>query len=79
MNSLYSQLNPARPLPANVKQMASMLKGISNPQAMIQQMINQNPQVKAVLQAANGDYEKAFRDMAKQMNVNPDEIIGLLK
>jgi len=79
MNSLYSQLNPTRPLPANIKQMAQMLKGMNNPQAMIQQMANQNPQLKAVLQASNGNYEKAFRDMAKQMNVNPDEIIGMLK
>ena len=79
MNSLFQQLNSTRPLPANIKQMAQMFKSINNPQAVIQQMANQNPQLKAVLQASNGDYEKAFRDMARQMNVNPDEIIGLLK
>ena len=79
MNSLFQQLNPTRQLPANLKQMISNIKNISNPQAMIQQMANQNPQLKAVLQAANGNYEKAFRDMARQMNVNPDEIINMLK
>ena len=79
MNSLFQQLNPTRPLPANLKQMISNIKTISNPQAAIQQMANQNPQLKAILQASNGNYEKAFRDMAKQMNVNPDEIINMLK
>ena len=79
MNSLFRQLNPTRPLPSNIKQIAQMLKGISNPQQMITKAINENPQLKAVLEASNGDYEKAFRDMAKQMNVNPDDIINLLK
>ena len=79
MNSLFQQLNPARPLPNNIKQMISTIKGIQNPQAMIQQMAQQNPQLNAVLKASNGNYESAFRNMAKQMNVNPDEIINLLK
>lgn len=79
MNSLFRQLNPTRQLPSNIKDMISKVKMISNPQVAIQQMANQNPQLKAVLQASNGNYEKAFKDMARQMNVNPDEIIGMLK
>ena len=79
MNNLLQQLNQARPLPTNIKQMAQMFKNISNPQAMIQQAIQQNPQLKAILDASNGNYEKAFRDMAKQMNVDADEIINMLK
>ena len=79
MNSLFSQLNPTKQLPANIKQMAQMFKSLNNPQAIIQKALNENPQLKAVLDAANGDPEKAFRDMAAQMNVDPDEIISLLK
>ena len=79
MNNLFQQLNPTRPLPNNIKQMISQLKTISNPQATIQQMAQQNPQLRSVLQASNGNYEKAFKDMARQMNVNPDEIINMLK
>ena len=79
MNNLFNQLNPARQLPANIKQMAQMFKNINNPQAMIQQALNNNPQLKAILDASNGNAEQAFRNMAKQMNVDPDEIIALLK
>ena len=80
MNNLFSQLNPiSQSLPANVKQMISMFKGLNNPQAMAQQLVSKNPQLKAILDASNGNYEKAFRDYAKQMGVNPDEIINLLK
>lgn len=79
MSSLYQQLNPVRQLPNNIKQMISQFKAMSNPQAMIQQAMQNNPQINSLIQAANGDPEKAFRDMAKQMNVNPEEIINLLK
>lgn len=79
MNSLFQQLNPTRPLPNNIKQMISTIKGIQNPQAMLTQMAQQNPQLGAILKASNGNYEQAFKSMAKQMNVNPDEIINMLK
>lgn len=83
MNSLFNQLNPkqnlANSLPNNVTNMIRMFKGLKNPQAFIQQAIQNNPQLKSALEMANGDYEKAFRNMAKQMNVDPDEIISMLK
>lgn len=66
-------------LPNNIQMMIKMFKGMNNPQTLIQQALNNNPQLKSVLDAANGDPEKAFRDMAKKMNVNPDEIINMLK
>lgn len=79
MNSLFQQLNPTRQLPANIKQMISSIKGIQNPQAMLNQMAQQNPQLNAILKASNGNYEQAFRSMAQQLNVNPEEIINMLK
>ena len=80
MNKLFQQLNPtSKLLPNNIKQMISMYKGLKNPQAMIEQTLNNNPQLKAVIDAAGGNPEKAFRDMAKQMNVDADEIINMLK
>ena len=66
-------------LPNNVQMMVKMFKGMKNPQALIEQALNNNPQLKSVLDAANGDPEKAFRDMAKKMNINPDEVINMLK
>lgn len=82
MNSLFQQLNQTRSvnsLPNNVKNMINMIKGMKNPQAMAQQMINQNPQLKSAIQMAGGNPEKAFKNMAQQMNVNPDEIMNMLK
>lgn len=82
MNSLFQQLNQTRSansLPSNVKNMINSFKAMRNPQAMAQQMINQNPQLKSAIQMAGGNPEKAFKTMAKQMNVNPDEIMNMLK
>jgi hypothetical protein len=59
--------------------MIQILKGASNPQAMAQQMLQQNPQLKSMIQMANGNPEQAFKNLAKQMNVNPDEIMNMLK
>lgn len=59
--------------------MAMMLKYSSNPQKMAQEMLQSNPQLQSIIQANNGDYEKAFRSMAQQMNVDPNEIINMLR
>ena len=79
MNSLFQQLNPTRQLPTNVRNMIRQFKSMSNPQAMVQQMLQKNPQVNSILQASNGNYEKAFRDMARKMNVDADEFIRALQ
>lgn len=83
MNSLFQQLNPkqslANALPNNVTNMIRMFKAMKNPQAFVQQAMQNNPQLKSAVEMANGDPEQAFRSMAKQMNVDPDEIIAMLK
>lgn len=84
MSNLYQELmgsqakqNPS--LPNNIKTMINNFKMISNPEKYIKQALQQNPQLQALLQASNGNPEQAFRNLAKQMNVNADEIIGMLK
>ena len=81
MNSLFQQLNgnqqQSHSLPSNIKQMVQMFK--MNPKTYIEQQINNNPQFKSILQASNGNYEQAFKMMCKQMNVDPNEIISMLK
>lgn len=82
MNKLYQetmQQTQKLSLPNNIKSMINTFKGFTNPSAMAQKMLNENPQLQAMIQAANGNPEKAFRDFAKQMNVNADEIIEMLK
>ena len=65
-----------------IKQMMNMVKSAGNPQAMLNQMMQNNPQYQQVMQLVNqagGDPKAAFYQMAQQMGVNPDEIIGMLK
>lgn len=60
----------------------NMIKSASNPQAMLNQMLQNNPNYKKIQelgQQYNGDYEKAFRDTAKTMGVDPDEFINNFK
>jgi len=59
-----------------------MLKTANNPQAMINQMMQSNPnykQIQELGQKYNGDYERAFRETAKQMGIDPNEFINSLK
>ena len=84
MNSLYKQLNlnsqiNKTALPKNIKQMITMYKLSANPQAMAEQLLQENPQLQTIINAANGDYKKAFETMAKQLNVDPNIIMNLLK
>ena len=79
MNSLYQQLNRQHTIPESAKQFATQIKALANPRAAIYKMLNSNPQALALIQAANGNAEKACRDLAAKMNVNPDEVIQLLR
>ena len=79
MNNLFQQLNPTRQLPTNLTNMIKQFKSITNPQAWAQQMLQRNPQINSLIQAANGDPEKAFRDLARQLNVDADEIIKAMR
>ena len=83
MNSLFQQLNGTNhqglQLPNNIKQMVNMFRGMSNPQAMAQKMLSENPQLQTAIKMAGGNPEQAFKTMCKQYNVNPDEIMNMLK
>lgn len=62
--------------------MWGMLKNVGNPQAMLNQMMQNNPKMKEAqqfIQQNGGDPEKAFRAKATELGVNPEEIINLLK
>lgn len=55
---------------------------IKNPQAMLNTMMQNSPQMSEVnklLQQAGGDAEKAFRLKAQQMGLNPDEAVSIVK
>ena len=81
---ILQQLQRAN-LPGNlgqIKQMMQMVQSAGNPQAMLAQMAQNNPQIGQAVQLINqsgGDPQKAFYALCKQRNVNPDEILGMLK
>ena len=65
-----------------IKQMMNMVQMSRNPQAMIQQMMMQNPQMKQVMQIVQqygGDPMKAFYEVAKEKGMDPEEILSMLK
>jgi len=65
-----------------IKQMMGIIKNANNPQAMLNTMAKNNPQVKQVMDYVNsngGNAQQAFYSLAKQHGVNPNEILEMLK
>ena len=59
-------------------QVIQTIKSMGNPQMMVQQM----PQYKQVMDYINqngGDAKSAFYKMAKEMGVDPDEILNQMR
>ena len=62
--------------------MMGMLKAAQNPQAMLNQMVMNNPNLKQVMDIVNqygGDPNKALEEMSKQYGVTSQDIYDLLK
>ena len=72
-------------MPGNLRQikgMMDMLRNAGNPQAMLSQMMQNNPQMRQVMSAVQqygGDARKAFYGLCEQRGVDPDEILNMLK
>lgn len=65
-----------------IKSMMNMVQSAGNPQAMMAQMMQTNPQLKQVMdlvQKHGGDPRRAFYETAQQHGVDPDEILNMLK
>ena len=78
-NSLYNQLNKNQ---LSQNNMISMLKNIKNPQQLIMNMANSNPQVASVLkevQANGGNAKDLFYRKAKEMGIDPNSILNNLR
>ena len=62
--------------------MMQMMQNSGNPQAMLQNMLMNDPRYGDVLKMINahgGDAKAAFYDLAEQKGVDPNEIINMLK
>lgn len=87
MNKLYQQLQTQKAVQnlsssANpIKQMLNTLKMAQNPQALLNGMIGQNPQLKSVIDlvTSSGKSPKdLFYEMARQKGVDPEQVLKSL-
>ena len=79
---ILQQLNGGLRIPPQIRQMIGMLKSSGNPQAMLMQLAQTNPNMKQVMeivQQYGGDAEKAFYAVAQQKGIDPQQILNLLK
>lgn len=85
MNSLYQQMMGNQSLPPNlaqIKQLMNVFRNAKNPQQMITNMANQNPQIKQVMdmvQNSGKSPKDLFYEMAKQKGVDPNQILNMLR
>ena len=67
----------------NIQQIKNMMRKFNiynNPELAIQQLAQNNPQFNNIMQMCNGKNPKdVFYSMAKEMGVDPEQIINMLK
>ena len=79
---ILQQLGSKLTVPPQVRQMIAMIKSAGNPQLMLNQLMQSNPQMQQVMQIVQkygGDPNKAFYALAEEKGINPQEILDLLK
>ena len=81
---ILQQLGKSRGLtiPPQIKQMISFVKMSKNPQAAMQQLIQNNPQLQQVMQMiqmSGKDPMALMETLAKQKGIDPQEIMDLLE
>ena len=67
---------------AGLKNALQMLQNASNPQQAFIQMLQGNPNVKAVMDVVNqhgGDPQKAFYAEANRRGVDPEQVLSMLR
>ena len=82
MNPIIQAMAGRSPIMARMgqaRQMFQMLKASNNPQAFLNQMLSQNPQVNQIINQYGGDPKTAFYKYAEANGVDPNEIIGMMR
>ncbi len=62
-----------------MRQMAQTIKSANNPQALVSQLMANNPQVKQIINQYGGDPQTAFYKYAETNGIDPNEILNMLK
>ena len=88
MNSLYQEMmgnqvqNPQNDNVQSLRQMANAVRNSRNPQMVLMQLAQSNPQMKQAIEYIGqngGNAKEAFYAMAKQKGVNPDTILNMFR
>ena len=82
MNPILQQLMGSNPQMQNIRNLMNMVKSSGNPQAMLNQLSQNNPQlqqVMATIQQYGNDPQKAFYALAQQRGIDPQSILETLK
>lgn len=63
------------------KQMIDMFKAARNPEAMVEQMASNNPQMKQVVDMvkSGGNPQQMFINACKQKGVDPESILSMMR
>ena len=80
LQALRSQ--PANNSLSQIKQMMNLVKSAQNPQAMLNQMVQNNPGMRQVMNLINqsgGDPRTAFYQMAEAQGIDPEQILAMLR
>ena len=67
---------------ARIKQMMQTIRAAANPQAALNMMMMNNPQMKQVMEIVNqygGDSMKALEETAAEFGMTPDDVLRLLR
>lgn len=82
-NQLFQQLAQGQSNPnLNIIQMFKVVQNSTNPNQLIQQLMSTNPQVSNIMkeiQMNGGDAKSLFYAKAKQMGVDPESILSMLR
>lgn len=79
---ILQQIAQSNPMMQNIRQMVGMIRNAQNPQAMMNQLVTGNPNMKQAMDIINqygGDPKKAFYSIAEQKGIDPQEILNMMK
>lgn len=82
MTNIMMQIFRSNPKLAQIKQIRNVIQAARNPQAALMNMMSNNPQMKQVqdiIQQRGGDPMQAFRAMAEENGLDPDEILSMIR
>lgn len=75
-------MNPGVQNLGQIRNMVNLIKNAGNPQALLNNMISQNPQMKQAIQYVNdngGNPKAAFEKLAKEKGIDPNEIQKMIQ